>query len=153
MGQEQNTLQHALQRVREAGDFRHIIDAVPYARLLGMQGRIDGEGRILFSLPFVERNIGNIMIPALHGGVIGGFMESAALLHLMAVRESEGLPKTIDFSIDYLRTGHARDTWAGCEVVRQGKRVAQVSVSAWQDDQQQPIATARAHFLLAQDPA
>lgn len=147
MSVDKQTLEELLKKVHETGDFAPLIEVVPYIKLLGMQGSIDGE-EIRFLLPYGEHNIGNMMIPALHGGVIGGFMESAALLHLMAVRDSLGLPKTIDFSIDYLRTGHARDTHAECTVVRQGSRVSQVSVSAWQDEPDKPIATARAHFLL-----
>ena len=147
MSVDNQVLDGLLKKVHESGDFAPLIDVVPYIKLLGMEGRID-DGQIRFRLPFGDHNIGNMMIPALHGGVIGGFMESAALLHLMAVRDSLGLPKTIDFSIDYLRTGHARDTHAECTVVRQGSRVSQVSVSAWQDEPDKPIATARAHFLL-----
>lgn len=147
MSLDKQSLEQLLKKVHETGDFTAIIELVPYMRLLGMQGRLN-DGEIRFTLPFADYNIGNMMIPALHGGVIGGFMESAALLHLVAVRDSLGLPKTIDFSIDYLRTGHALDTRAECVVVRQGSRVSQVSVNAWQDDPDKPIATARAHFLL-----
>ncbi|MCY1524341.1 hypothetical protein D9M68_592700 [compost metagenome] len=58
------------------------------------------------------------------------------------------MPKIIDFSIDYLRAGHYRDTYVQCQVWRQGRRVANVAITAWQTTQTEPIATARAHFKV-----
>ncbi|OYW90575.1 MAG: thioesterase, partial [Pseudomonadales bacterium 32-61-5] len=49
---------------------------------------------------------------------------------------------------DYLRAGHYRDTFAACQVWRQGRRVANVAVTAWQTNQAEPIATARCHFKV-----
>ncbi len=102
-----------------------------------------------FFLPYAEHNIGNTLLPALHGGVIGGFLENAAVLHLMWAREAEGIPRVIDFSIDYLRSGKPQDLYCRCDIVRQGKRIANVLMTAWQEDAARPVAQARAHFLLA----
>ncbi|HYW02752.1 MAG TPA: PaaI family thioesterase [Gammaproteobacteria bacterium] len=141
------SLYEVVTRARETGDYGELMSAVPYAALLGMRMRRE-DGRLLFHLPFNDRNIGNVMLPALHGGVIGGFMEHAAICQLIAERESVQMPKTIDFSIDYLRSGRAADTHAVCRVTKQGKRVAHVGVDAWQASPDKPIAVARAHFLL-----
>jgi acyl-coenzyme A thioesterase PaaI-like protein len=75
-------------------------------------------------------------------------MEQAAMLHLLMFMGTPHLPKIIDFSIDYLRAGHYRDTYAQCQVWRQGRRVANVAITAWQTKQTEPIATARAHFKV-----
>jgi acyl-coenzyme A thioesterase PaaI-like protein len=80
--------------------------------------------------------------------VIAGFMAHAAMLHLLMFMGMPHLPKIIDFSIDYLRAGHYRDTYAQCQVWRQGRRVASVAITAWQTNQTEPIATARAHFKV-----
>ncbi|QBC45028.1 PaaI family thioesterase [Iodobacter fluviatilis] len=124
------------------------VDAVPYAKLLGIQSR-EENGQPLFFLPFQAHNIGNTILPALHGGVIGGFLENAAILHVMWASEVQSVPKIIDFSIDYLRTGRPEVLYGQCEIIRQGKRVANVLMTAWQDDCSKPVAVARAHFLLA----
>ncbi|MGL4603912.1 MAG: PaaI family thioesterase [Iodobacter sp.] len=124
------------------------IDAVPYARLLGIQSR-EENGQPLFYLPFQPHNIGNTLLPALHGGVIGGFLENAAILHVMWASEAQSVPKIVDFSIDFLRTGRPVELYGQCEIIRQGKRVANVLMTAWQDDRSKPVAVARAHFLLA----
>ncbi len=80
--------------------------------------------------------------------VIAGFMELSAALYLLIYSESASIPKIIDFSIDYLRAGHFRDTYAQCQLWRQGRRVTNVAITAWQGDRDTPIATARAHFKI-----
>ncbi|HEY9032906.1 MAG TPA: PaaI family thioesterase, partial [Pseudomonadales bacterium] len=109
-----------MQQIREArssGNFAAVIERVPYARLIGMQVMMIGD-ELLFVLPASEDNIGNPTLPALHGGCIGGFMENAAIMHVLATIEGERIPKVVDFSLDYLRPGRFRDTYARCEVVR-----------------------------------
>ncbi|GAB7126690.1 PaaI family thioesterase [Silvimonas sp. JCM 19000] len=137
-----------LHPVHSIEDLVCAIAAIPYASLLGMQVR-DEAGQPMFFLPYAEHNIGNTLLPALHGGVIGGFLENAAVLHLMWAREAEGIPRVIDFSIDYLRSGKPQDLYCRCDIVRQGKRIANVLMTAWQEDAARPVAQARAHFLLA----
>ncbi len=136
-------------RLRDEKRFAEVIAAVPYARLMGVECGEDANGELLFSLPFYERNVGNTTLPALHGGLIGGFLENAALLHLMWNRESLEAPKIVDFSLDYLRSGKAQTLHAQCEITKQGKRVAHVLIEAWQEDRKKPVAVARAHFLLS----
>lgn len=140
-----------IRRCREEGNFDTLVDAIPYARFLGMRCVREADGTLRFLLPAREDNIGNPTLPALHGGAIGGFMEHAAIIHLLATMDTPRMPKTIDLSIDYLRAGHYRDCHASCTVTRQGRRVANVTITCWQEDPGEPITQARAHFLLA-DP-
>ncbi|WP_407291026.1 PaaI family thioesterase [Stutzerimonas zhaodongensis] len=130
-----------------SNDYDALLKAVPYARLIGIECLRLGD-EMVFRLPKNQDNIGNPTLPAIHGGVIAGFMEHAAMLHLLMFMGSPHLPKIIDFSIDYLRAGHYRDTFAACQVWRQGRRVANVSITAWQTNQAEPIATARCHFKI-----
>jgi uncharacterized protein (TIGR00369 family) len=133
-------------------DYQRLMDRVPYARFLGIEVNAMGE-ELTFLLPRNETNVGNPTLPALHGGAVAGFMEQSALIFLLLEMGEPRLPKTIDFTIDYLRAGHYRDTFAECRVTRLGRRVANVHISAWQVRREDPIAIARAHFLLAEDPA
>lgn len=134
---------------RARGDSRAMVDLIPYARLLGMDFSECEPGKLCYRLAYREQNIGNHLLPALHGGVIAAFMEHAALLELLWNQETSVLPKVIDFSIDYLRPGRPETTFAECTVVRQGQRVANVAVSAWQSSRERVIATARCHYLLS----
>lgn len=138
------------QQVRDAhekNDYDGLIALIPYAQLLGVECLRLGEDMV-FRLPANKDLIGNPTLPAIHGGVIAGFMEQAGLLHLLMFMGIPHMPKIIDFSIDYLRAGQYRDTYAQCQVWRQGQRVANVAITAWQGKQSEPIATARAHFKV-----
>lgn len=136
-----------VRQAREQDSYETLFELIPYARLIGIEcSRQDDE--LLFLLPANKDNIGNPLLPALHGGVIAGFMELAAAMHLLVATGSGSIPKIIDFSVDYLRAGYFRDTYAQCQVWRQGRRVANVAVTAWQSTSAEPIATARAHFKI-----
>lgn len=124
----------------------------PYVDFLALQ-RVPSEDPALgdlFKMPFHPHLIGNPVLPALHGGVVAGFAESAAVLHL-ALRNgitTGPAPRGVDFAIDYLRSARPVDTWARCHTVRQGSRVALVQITVWQDDPTRPIVSARSHCLL-----
>jgi uncharacterized protein (TIGR00369 family) len=124
---------------------------IPYVDFLGIQVAPHAS-QPLFRMPFHERLIGNPYLPALHGGTVAGFAETAAILHLYQTLGGTKLPKSVDFSIDYLRAGRPAESFAACEVVRVGSRVALVTARVWQRDPDYPIAVARAHFLL-ENPA
>ena len=147
-----NDLGEARRAVKERGDFRLLRERVPYSAFLDVQVSLD-QGVPRCRLPFRPSLIGNYVLPSLHGGVVAGFMENAALLHLLLILDESKVPKGIDFSIDYLRSANAADLHARCEVARQGRRVAQVQIRCWQDEPGHPgrtreVALARAHFLL-----
>ncbi len=143
-------LNRILCKSRECGDYNLLLNSIPYANSLGVYCKQFGN-EVVFALPKREQNLGNPILPAIHGGVIGGFMEIAAAFHLMIFLETDALPKIVDFSLDYLRAGLYRETFAECELTRQGKRVANVNVTAWQTKKTDPIALARAHFLFSRD--
>ena len=136
-----------LRYTQETGDFSRMLESIPYARWISIECDRFGDD-LIFRLPAREQNLGNPVLPAIHGGVIGGFMELSAAIYLMMSQDVLRMPRIVDFSLDYLRAGLNRETFAECRLTRQGNRVANVMISAWQKSRSQPIATARAHFLL-----
>ena len=120
----------------------------PYARFLGMEAMVEG-GALTSVLPFSPHLIGNPLIPALHGGVVGGFLELAALAELAASAPDGHAPRTVDITIDYLRPARDQTTYARAEVIKRGRRVANIQVTAWQDNRATPVATLRGHFVLS----
>ncbi|WP_336368593.1 PaaI family thioesterase [Marinobacter sp. C2H3] len=132
---------------RETGDFSGVLEQIPYANWIGLVCERFGDD-LIFRLPRKDSNLGNPILPAIHGGVIGGFMELSAAIYLMMHQDTPRMPRIVDFSLDYLRAGLNRETYAECRLTRQGNRVANVMVTAWQKSRAEPIATARAHFLL-----
>jgi len=142
--------------------------AVPYIGHLGVDFDRRGD-ELTARLAFSERLIGNPLRPALHGGAIGAFLEIAAIMELawtqvwermegggeaaarIEAGEFPALPRTIDFTVDYLRTGLPRDAYARARVNRMGRRYASVHVEAWQDNRARPFAQATGHFLMPQE--
>lgn len=152
-------------KARRDTALRTLVAGVPYAAWLGVS--FDRRGDELTAvLPFSDRLIGNPVLPALHGGVTAAFLEMAAIVELTWTAgwdEMEAgrvvpdavlpggmprLPKTIDFTIDYLRSGLARDAYARATVARLGRRYASVQVEAWQDNRSRLFAQATGHFLM-----
>lgn len=123
------------------------LQRVPYVRFLGMRVELAGD-EMTAVLPFAQHLIGNPMLPALHGGVIGSFMELTALAQLSLADPGRRVPKTIDITIEYLRSGRAQPTYARAILRKVGRRVANVQVEAWQDSRAQPIAGLTGHFLM-----
>ena len=143
--------QYGLEQLRSAkqrGAPQELVRAIPYLGFLGVAIEEAADGTLLCHLPFQEKLIGNPTLPAIHGGVIGGLLESIALLQLIWSSGNHTLPRTMNMSIDYLRSGQAQDTFARGRIIKQGRRVANVRAEAWQDDPSQPIAAVHGHFLL-----
>jgi uncharacterized protein (TIGR00369 family) len=141
------TLAELIRREPDLETLRLWLEKVPYANYLGIRAELEDK-ELQFVLPADPKLIGNPILPALHGGVVGAFMELAGACYLVARMANPVLPKVINFSLDYLRPARLRDTRAQCTVIRQGQQVANVSIAAWQERSDEPIAIARAHFLI-----
>ena len=124
-----------------------VLDAIPYARFLGVAvERVDGMLECV--LPFRDEIVGNVRLPAVHGGVLGAFLELCALLRLIDESGTDRVPKPITFSVDYLRSAGPATTRARAEISKLGRRIANVHVVAWQEDAAKPVAAGNGKFLL-----
>ena len=119
----------------------------PYADLLGI-APVAGEDPTLLTMPSADTVLGR---PGyLHGGAIGGLLEMAAIValrHALAA-DGGGQIKPINVTVDFMRGGREKPTFARGVVTRLGGRVANVEATAWQDDPAKPIAAARMNFLI-----
>jgi acyl-coenzyme A thioesterase PaaI-like protein len=98
-------------------------------------------------MPFEEDVVGRPGF--LHGGAIAGLLEVAAFTTLgRELGEEEVAMKPITVTVDYMRGGTNRDTFASATVERLGARIANVEAFAWQKERSSPIAAARINFLL-----
>ncbi|WP_172331183.1 PaaI family thioesterase [Mangrovicoccus sp. HB161399] len=142
---------------------------IPYMRFIGATMERRGD-ELTGLLNYAPHLIGNPQGPALHGGVTSAFLEVTALIELAwgplwqqietgevtveALRDPGfrlRMPKTIDFTTDFLRPGLPRDAYARARVNRSGRRYASVHVEAWQDNRSRLFAQATGHFLMPQD--
>ena len=157
----------SVQVVKERRDaaLAALVHGVPYIRFLGIE--FDRRGDELTAiLPYDEKHIGNPLLPALHGGVTAAFLEVTAIIELawaqtweemesgrldplsLAPGHLPRLPKTIDLTVDYLRSGLPRDAYARARINRSGRRYASVHVEAWQDNRSRLFAQGTGHFLM-----
>ena len=120
----------------------------PFARCLGI--RIGEDGTLI--MPFSPKIVGNPILPAIHGGIIGAFLETTAIAGVTRDLGVSALPKPIGLTINYLRSGRALDSYANVSIVKQGRRVVAFEAQAWQDDPAKPIASAFGHFMLRKEP-
>lgn len=139
-----------LSELRDRGDAQNmqaVVEAIPYASFLGVEVQQQGS-EVITVLPFKEELVGNPVLPAIHGGVIGAFLEITAMLQLLYETACERLPKTVDVNFDYLRSGRGMTTYGRAIVNRQGRRVANVRSEIWQERRDKPIALSQGHYLL-----
>ena len=150
---------------RRDAALKTLVESVPYIRFLGIEFERRGD-ELTAVMPFEEKLIGNPTLPALHGGATAAFLEVTAIIGLswsILWEEIESgafdpedlvgghlprLPKTIDFTVDYLRSGLPRDAYARARVNRSGRRYASVHVEGWQDNRNRPYSQATGHFLM-----
>ena len=69
---------------------------IPYVDYLGVRVADDGP-EPLYRMPYQQKLIGNPYLPALHGGVIAGFAETAAMLHLAHTLQGASCPRASTF--------------------------------------------------------
>lgn len=118
----------------------------PYAELLKI--RIEEQDQApLVVMPFNDDVVGRPGF--LHGGAIAGLLEFAAFTTLgRALGDEQVVMKPVTVTVDYMRGGADRDTYAAATIERLGSRIANVEAFAWQTDRSKPIASARINFLL-----
>jgi uncharacterized protein (TIGR00369 family) len=129
-------------------DVAALLGAIPYCRHLGVTATRDGN-RLILTMPFAPQLVGNPMLPALHGGVIGSLLETAAIAQVMLDLGPQARPKPVDITVDYLRSGRAETSYAKARIAKQGRRVVNVHAEMWQEDESKPIAALRGHFLIS----
>jgi len=142
------TLFEKVNHLKQSGLFSAISELIPYSGFVNLE-LVEQEGGLVTVLRQTPSNIGNTKIPAVHGGVIGGLLEHAAVMEIIYSCELTHFPKIINISVDYLRPAMGqKDTFARTKLIKQGKSVSNVRVEAWQDDPERPVAAAHAHFLM-----
>jgi acyl-coenzyme A thioesterase PaaI-like protein len=150
---------------RRDGALLRLVETVPYIQFMGISFERRGD-ELTAIMAYSDMLIGNAAVPAIHGGATAAFLETAAIIELAwadiwAKSEAEKLsgadiaalpfptlPKTIDFTTDYLSVGHPRDVYARARINRSGRRYASVHVEAWQDNRAKLVAQATGHFLM-----
>ncbi len=124
----------------------------PYARSLGIHlERWEDDDTPVMRVEFdetVEGRPGHY-----HGGATGGLLETAGYALLRAElehRDRSAVLKPINITVQYLAAGKNQATYAKARITKFGRRSANITVEAWQDDPTRPIATAVMNVLMAE---
>ncbi len=123
----------------------------PYSRSLGIE--LDGleDGTPVMRVSFDDAVEGRP--EHYHGGATGGLLETAgyaALRAELARLGREAMLKPINITVQYLSAGKSRESFAKGRITKLGRRSANITVEAWQDDRSRPIATAVMNVLMAE---
>ena len=123
----------------------------PYALSMGMFVERIEDGAPVLALDFSERVLGRPGF--VHGGAISGLLEMAAIAALraeLARRGNSARIKPVNVSIEFMRGAGLGRTFALGRVTRAGRRIANLSATAWQDNPAKPVASAWMNVLLAE---
>lgn len=123
----------------------------PYALSMGMTVDRIEDGAPVMAFGFSERVLGRPGF--VHGGAISGLLEMAAFGALraeLARRGSGARFKPVNLSVEFMRGAGDVPTYALGRVIRAGRRIANLSAQAWQDDPAKPVASAWMNVLLAE---
>lgn len=122
----------------------------PYARALGIAVKSVEDGTPVLAVDFGANVEGRPQ--HYHGGATAGLLENAGYAALRARLAEEGREaqmKPVNITVQYLSAGKSQTSYAKGRITRLGRRNANITVEAWQDDRSRPIASAVMNILMA----
>ena len=141
--------------------FDAMMRLMPYAQTMGMRVHALEDDGLVCHMPFDESLIGNVELPAIHGGALSSFMEMAATLEVarQQLQQAEWdeqadigqvsamVPVPLNVTVQYLRSAKDQDCYVRAEVVKLGRRSNTVLCRLWQDDEAKPVASMTGIFV------
>ncbi|MEM9350299.1 MAG: PaaI family thioesterase [Pseudomonadota bacterium] len=126
---------------------RLFIEAIPHAKALSMVvGHIEG-GIAEIEMPYDERLIGDPATGVIAGGAVSALMDTCGGASVMCHPTRPIGTATIDLRIDYMRSATpGQAILARAECYHMTRSVAFVRATAFDDDRDNPVATATGAF-------
>ena len=124
-----------------------LLDSDPYAGVLGLSVSII-DGAIQTKSETSQSLVGNINLPALHGGVVGSLMMLTASLELHHQLDSNQSAMLLDMDVDYLRSGRVIPTYGRADILRLEQKDGDNDGYIVARGQNRPIAFSRMSFLV-----
>lgn len=125
------------------------IEAMPYARALGMRVEKCEGGEASIAMDYDEALVGDPESGVIHGGAVSALMDTCAGAAVMSHPRASILTATLDLRIDYMRPaspGQVIRTEATCYHVT--RSVAFVRAVTYDADDSRPVATANGAFTV-----
>lgn len=147
--------------MNETEIFNAMMRLMPYAQTMGMRVHALEDTGLVCQMPFDASLIGNVELPAIHGGALSSFMEMAATVEVarrqlgqealdgqMDIDQiSDIVPVPLNVTVQYLRSAKDQDCYARAEVLKLGRRSNTVLCRLWQDDESKPVASMTGIFV------
>lgn len=128
---------------------RQFIEAIPHARVLGMELTDIGDGEAVITMPYDRKLIGDPLTGVIHGGAVSTLMDTCGGAAVMSHPNGPHGTATIDLRIDYMRSatpGQTITARATCYHIT--RNVAFVRAVALDDDTENPVAAATGAFTV-----
>lgn len=128
---------------------RQFIEIIPHAKALGMKVLALGDGMAEIQMPYDDSLIGDPKTGVIHGGAVSTLMDTCSGAAVMSHPDSPAGTATINLRIDYMRAatpGQAITAHAECYHIT--RNVAFVRAKAFDDDRENPVATAAGAFTV-----
>jgi len=127
-----------------------MVEMTPHAAALGLKFVSVEAGVGILKVPYRGDLVGDPATGVLAGGVITALLDHACGLAVKAAALDFDATATLDLRIDYMRPAQPRrDVTARAHCYKLTHTIAFVRAAAFEDDPDDPIATAQAAFVRA----
>lgn len=123
--------------------------AIPHNLDIGIEPLEAQDGHGLIRLPYDARLVGDPETGVIHGGVVTTLIDTVCGLAVITALDKPQPIATLDLRIDYLKPAEpGQDLLARAHAYKVTRQVVFVRATAYQFDEQRPIANAVGTFML-----
>lgn len=129
---------------------QQFISALPHARALGMEIVDITDGQAVVRMPYAAHLIGDVATGVVHGGAVSALIDTTCGAAVMCHPDGPTSVATLDLRIDYMRAATAGQAIvAKAECYHMANAVSFVRATAFDDDMDNPVATAAGTFTVS----
>lgn len=126
--------------------------ALPFCAALGMTLDEVGGAKAVMSMPYNQDIIGDPDTGVVHGGAVSALLDSCCGVAVFTHPDCAAPTATIDLRIDYMRSATpGQRIVSRAEVYKATRNVAFLRATAFDDDEENPIATASGAFTFSRE--